>query len=997
MKWVKRIFIGLGVLLVLVVAAAILVPIIFKDDIKAAIDKEIAKSVNADVVFDVNNFDLTVFRNFPNVTAEIKELGVFNRAPFEGVPLFVIQRLDVEVNIKELLFGDQLRLKGITLVEPQITIKVLADGKANYDITYPSTDTVTTATEEPSPFSFGIDHWEIVDGYVVYDDKSLPYFLEIKGLNHNGSGDFTQDVFDLKTNTVVDTMTTSYGDMELLTNKRVEIDMTISISEDITKYTFKQNSIKVNDFALHFDGWFKMNEKDYGMDITFNSPENTFKSLLSLVPGMYTKDFGGIETKGELSFGGFAKGTYSETQMPAFNLAMVVKDAMFKYPDLPTAVNNINMDLRVDNKTGVIENTVVDLKKLHLDFGSNPVDAKLLVENLKDYRMDGSLAAKLNLAELNKMFPLEGLEMKGMYSINAKAKGVYDSIRKVIPAIDANMTLANGYVKSAAFPLPLEDLKVTANVKNTSGKMAETVVNVSDFSMLLDGEKFAATLIVQNLDDYTWDLTANGGIDIEKMTKIFPVEGMTLAGKVVAHLQTKGKMSDVDAKRYDKLPTSGSASLTDFKFSSKDLPYAVTVAQSQAVFDPKKIEVKNTTGTIGKSDFAVSGAVSNYIGYIFGHNETIKGNLDFNATLLDLNEFITETEETTTTTDSASYGVIPVPANIDFILRSNIKTVKMMDYTMTNASGDIIVKDGIANLNGVRFNMLGGGFVVNGTYNTKDINHPKYDLGLKIEALSIQQAASSFSVVKTYAPVAGLVNGNFSTDFKVSGELGQDMMPKMDKVNGGGLIKIAQATLTQSKLVSGLTSLTKLNDSDQVSMKDVLMSASIADGRFSVKPFDVKLGNYMANIAGSSGLDQSVDYSIKMNVPAGKLGSQFQGQLNQLTGASTSSSEIPVTIAVGGNITNPTFKLSMAEQKQQVKEAVTKVAEQKTQEAVKQLSEGAKPEDVVKNILKLNKPDSAKSAAKKDSAATPQKPPAEQATEVLQNKLNNLLKKKKNN
>lgn len=998
MKWIKRIFIGIGVLLVLIVAAAIIVPIVFKDDIKAAIDKEIAKSVNADVVFDVNNFDLTVFRNFPNVTAEIKQLGVFNRAPFEGVPLFVVQRLDVEVNIKELLFGDELRLKGITLVDPQITIKVLADGKANYDITYPSADTAKAA-EEPSTFSFGIDHWEIVNGEVTYDDKSLPYFLQIKGLNHTGSGDFTQDVFDLKTKTVADSVTTSYGDMELLTNKKVDIDMTISISEDITKYTFKDNVAKVNDFSLQFDGWFKMNEKDYAMDINFGSPETSFKSLLSLVPGMYSKDFGKIETKGDLTFSGFAKGTYSDTQMPAFNLALLVKDAMFKYPDLPTAVNNINMDLLVDNKTGVIENTVVDLKKLHLDFGSNPVDAKLLVENLKDYKMDGSLNAKLNLAELSKMFPMDGLEMKGTYSIDAKAKGVYDSIRKIIPAVDANMTLANGYVKSSEFPLPLEELKVTANVKNTSGKMAETVVNVSDFSMLLDGERFAATLILQNLDDYTWDLKANGGIDIEKMTKIFPVEGMTLAGKVKANLETKGKMSDVDAKRYDKLPTSGTATLTDFKFNSKDLPYAVTVSQAQAVFNPQKIELKNTSGTIGKSDFAVNGAVSNYIAYIFGQNETIKGNMDFKSNLLDLNEFMTDTETTTTTPDSASYGVVPVPTNIDFILRSEIKTVKMMDYTMTNAAGDVIVKDGVANLSGVKFNMLGGGFVVNGTYDTRDINHPKYDLGLKIEALSIQQAASSFSVVKTYAPVAGLVSGNFSTDFKINGELGKDMMPKLDKVNGAGLVKIAQAALTQSKLVSGLTSLTKLDDTDKVTLKDVLMSTVITNGRLSVQPFDVKLGNYAANISGSSGLDQTVDYTIKMNVPSNKLASQFQSQLNQINGTTNSTSEIPVTIAMGGTVTSPTFKLSMAEQKQQIKEAVTKVAEQKAQDAVKQLSEGAKPEEVVKNLLKLNKQDSASkaAAAKKDSTATTPKPAAEQATEALQNKLNNLLKKKKSN
>jgi uncharacterized protein involved in outer membrane biogenesis len=993
MKVVKKILIGFGIFILVLVAAAIVVPIVFKDDIKAAIDKEIAKSVNADVVFDVNNFSLTVFKNFPNVTVQIKELGVFNRAPFEGVPLFVVRELNVELNLKEVIFGEQLRIKGITLNEPQIMVKVLADGKANYDITYPSADTAQVATDESGSFSFAIDHWQIVNGEVVYDDKSIPFYMALKGLNHTGSGDFNEKEFDLNTKTSSDTLVVAYDGTEYLSNKSVVLDMVLGISEDYTKYTFKENTTKLNDFAMSFNGWFKMNEKDYGMDITFSSPENSFKSILSLVPGMYTKDFNDIETKGDLSFNGFVKGTYSDTQMPAFNLAMLVKDAMFHYPGLPTSVNNINMDLLVDNKTGVIDNTVVDLKKLHLDFGTNPVDAKLLIENLKDYRMDGTLAAKLNLAELSKMFPLDGLELKGIYTVNAKAKGIYDSIRKIIPAVDANMTLANGYVKSKEFPLPLDEMKVTATVKNTSGKMAETVINVSDFSMMMDGERFSATLLLQNLDDYTWDLKANGGVDIEKMTKIFPVEGMTLTGKVKANLETKGKMSDVDAKRYDRLPTSGSASLTNFKYSSKDLPYEVTISQAQAVFDPKKVELKNTVGTIGKSDFTVNGSVTNYIGYVLHPNEIIKGSLDFRSTLLDLNEFMTETEETTTASDT-TYSVIPVPQNVEFTLSSNINTVKMMDYTMTNATGDIVVKDGVANLSGIHFTMLGGAFTVNGTYNTKDIAHPKYNLGLKIDGMSIQQAATSFSVVKAYAPIAGLVVGKFSTDFQVDGELGHDMSPKLNTVNGAGLLKVAQAALTQSKFVSGLTSLTKLEDTDQVTLKDVLMSAAISDGRLSVKPFDVKLGNYMANVAGSSGLDKSVDYTLKMTVPAGKLGSQVQSQLNQLTGASNSTSEIPVTIAIGGNFLSPTFKLSMAEQKQQVKEAATKLAEDKSKEALEQLSQGAKPEDVVKSLLKSKK-DTVKNDTAKAATPPPTQTPAEQATEVLQNKLNNLLKKKK--
>lgn len=992
MKIMKKVLIGFGIVLILFVAAAILIPILFKDDIKAAIDKEIAKSVNADVIFDADNFDLTLFKNFPNATAVISELGVFNRAPFEGVPLFVVEKLEVEVNLKEMLFGDELRLKGITLVRPQINIRVLADGRANWDITYPSTDTVTVEEEEGGEFSFGIDNWKIVDGDLSYDDQSIPFAMNMIGLNHTGNGDFNEKEFDLRTKTNADTLSVTYDGVEYITHKKLTADMVLAISEEYSKFTFKENVAYINDFGLAFDGWFKMNDDSYDMDINYQTEESTFKSLLSLVPGMYTQDFGNIETNGNIAFTGMVKGVFSEIQMPAFNLAVKVEDGMFKYPDLPTAIKNINLDLFVDNKDGIIDNTVVDLKKLHLELGNNPVDARMLIENLKNYKLDGNVKASLNLAELNKMFPMEGLEMKGAFSVDATAKGVYDSIRKIIPAIDIAMSLKDGYVKSSEFPLPIENMQFTSTVKNTSGKMTETTINVKDLSLLMDGEKFIANMIIQNLDDYNWDIKANGGIDLEKMTKIFPFEGMTLAGKVKADIETKGKMSDVDAGRYDRLPTSGTASLENFKFSSKDLPYAVTVSKAQAVFDPSKIELKNTAGTIGKSDFALEGSVSNYIAYVFSEKETIKGNMTFRSNLLDLNEFMEETEETPATTEEEPYGVIPVPENIDFTLHSSINTVKMMDYTITNASGDIIVKNGIANLNGLKFSMLGGKFQMTGTYNTRDIAHPKYDMDLKIEGLAIQQAASSFSVVKTYAPIAGLVNGDFSTDFKISGELLPTMMPNLATVNGAGLIKVAQAALTQSKLVSGITSLTKLEDSDNVTLRDVLMSASIDNGRLSVKPFDVQFGNYKTTVAGSTGLDGSIDYSLKMNVPAGKLGGQLQGFVNQYTGSSNSTSEIPVTIGVGGSYNDPKARLVMQEQKQQVKEAVTTVVQEKSKEVVSEALKGTDPKDIVNNLLKGNKPDSAQQtqAAKDTTKAAP-------VEQLLQNKLNSLLKKKKNN
>lgn len=828
---------------------------------------------------------------------------------------------------------------------------------------------------------------------MVYDDKSIPFFMEMKGLNHSGSGDFTQALFDLETKTEADTLTVGYDGLEYISDKRLEMDVVITIEEDYTKYTFKENITKLNDFVMSFDGSFKMNEQDYAMDISFKSPDNSFKSLLSLIPGMYTKSFGSIETKGELALAGFVKGTYSEKQMPAFNLNMVVKDAMFKYPELPTAINNINLDLLVDNKDGIIDHTTIDLKKLHLDFGANPVDARARITALYPTNLDAEISAALNLAEVDKMFPLEGLDMKGNYALNLKAQGVYDSIKGSIPAINAAMSLADGYVKSSGFPVPIEDIHFSSTIKNTSGKMAETVIAVNDLSILLDGQKIAGDLLLQNLDDYTWDLKVKGGIDLEKITRIFPVEGMTLSGKVNADIQTKGKYSDLQAEKYDRLPTQGTATVKDLAYKSKDLPYVISLAEAAMKFDPKKIDLQKMEGKIGRSDFRVNGAVVNYLGYVLGQNHVIKGNVNYTADLLDLNEFMTDGEEATAGTDSASYGVIEVPANIDFVLSSSIKQVRMMDYIMTNATGDVVVKDGVADLRGLKFNMLGGTFTVTGSYSTKDIKHPKYDFGLKIEGASIKQAANTSSIVQTYAPIAGLVNGNFSTDFKISGELLQTMMPNLTTVDGSGLIKIVEAALTGSKLVSGITSLTSLENTDKVTLKDVLMSASIKNGRLGVKPFDVKFGDYKTSVAGSTGLDGSLDYTLKMDVPAGKLGTQYNAFIAQYTGGkSDPNANIPVTIGLGGFYNSPAPKLLMADQKEQAKEAVTAAAKEEGQKALEKAVKGTDAEKIVSDILGGGKSqDSTKVADTTRTDADVQK----QLEDEARKKIQNLLKKKK--
>ena len=305
------------------------------------------------------------------------------------------------------------------------------------------------------------------------------------------------------------------------------------------------------------------------------------------------------------------------------------------------------------------------------------------------------------------------------------------------------------------------------------------------------------------------------------------------------------------------------------------------------------------------------------------------------------------------------------------------------------------MKDGVANLDGLRFNMLGGNFVLNGTYNTKDLAHPTYDLGVEIENMSIQEAANSFSIVKTFAPIAGLVKGKFSTDFKVDGELLQNMMPNMATVDGSGLIKIAQASLQDSKIISGITSLTKLDNTNDVTLKDVLMSATIDDGRLTVKPFDVTIGEYKTTVTGSTILDGTIDYNLTMNVPAGKLGSQFNALLSKYSDQKTGpDNTIPVTIALGGKFNEPKPSLIMEEQTAHVKEAVKEAVKEEGTKAIEKAVEGTEAEKIVKGILGTRKDTTQTADTATTKPATTQEAVKEKVEEEAKKKIQNLLKRR---
>lgn len=427
-KWTKRILLTLVVLVVLILAAAILIPILFKDKIEAAVKKEVNNSINA--VVDWGEWDITILKSFPDLTVEIENVKVSNVAPFEGIDLARIAMLTATVDIKS-VFGDKIDIKRIGLVKPHIHVKVLEDGRANWDIAKADSTIETTPADTASAFNIGLREYWIEDGSLIYDDASLGYYMDLLGLDHNGSGDFTQDLFTLNTTTHADTANVVFDGIKYLKNVKADIKADLDMDMPNMKFTFKENEATINQLTLGFDGWLAMPGDDMDMDITWNTKKTDFGTLLSLVPAEFASDLTGVQMSGKAGFSGFVKGIYNDNSMPAFGLDVDVDKGRFKYPDLPSSVEDIYVDLNINCPQGNdMDKMVVDLKRFAMKMANNPVEARMyLTTPMSDPNVDAELKANLDLASVKTVIPMKE-ELKGNLTADVRMKGRMSDVEK---------------------------------------------------------------------------------------------------------------------------------------------------------------------------------------------------------------------------------------------------------------------------------------------------------------------------------------------------------------------------------------------------------------------------------------------------------------------------------------------------------------------------------------------------------------------------------------
>lgn len=781
-KVLKIAGITLGVLLILI----LVLPFAFQGKIEKLVKQEGNKMLNAQ--FDFSALDISLIRNFPSASITLEDFWLKGAGEFQNDTLIQAGELTAAVNLFSLFGNSGYDISKIIIEDTKVKAIVLENGHPNWDVMKPSADTTDTeeTPTESAPIRIKLQKLSIKDLSVSYDDRQGGMYAAINHLNATCSGDFGSERTTVDLSMETPSLTYRTGGIPFLNKARLEADMNVDADFANNKYTLKDNTISLNAIQVNIDGWAAMQKNGIGMDMKLNTNEVGFKELLSLIPAIYAKDFQDLKTDGKASLTAFAKGILGQDQVPQFEVALDVKDGMFRYPSLPAGVENIN---------------------------------------------------------------------------------------------------------------------IAANVKNAGGNIDATEITVSPFDFVLAGNPFSLKASVKTpMSDPDLQATAKGTLDLGKVKEVYPLENMTLNGTIQADMNLAGKLSYIEKEQYDQMKAAGSIRLNNMKLNLQDMP-AIDIQRSTFSFSPRYLQLSETTINIGQNDLTVDSRFENYLGYAL-KGSTLKGNLNISSNHIHVNDFISSDTTTvqapethdSTTVSSSEAGVIRIPENIDFTMQANLKEVLFDKMKLETVSGVLTVKNGTVDMRNLSFNTMGGSITANGAYSAPKGVQPHLNAGFDMKGIGFAQAYEELGLVQQLAPIFSGLKGNFSGNLKINTPLDEKMSPVMQQVQGSGSLSTKDLSLSDVKFINQVADIVKKPSMKDIQVKDLNLDFEIADGRVTTQPFDLKLGDYTMNLSGSTGLDQTIDYTGKITLPSGGIGSKLG----------------TVDMTIGGTFTSPKVGIDMA-------------------------------------------------------------------------------------
>ena len=506
---------------------------------------------------------------------------------------------------------------------------------------------------------------------------------------------------------------------------------------------------------------------------------------------------------------------------------------------------------------------------------------------------------------------IDDVQTTGDFKINGVIKGL--SSDETIPNLDINITSNNASFKYPDLPKRVSNISINTSIKNTTGNADDTFVTIEKLNFKIDDDVFKSSATLKNI---TKNMLVNANIDgvlnLSNITKVYPIElENALSGILKGKINTAFDMKAIETNAYQRIKNNGSASISDFVFSSEDIVNPIHISQAEMTFNPGTVSLNNFKAKTGDSDLNATGTIKNLLGFLLSDNK-LQGDFNVNSNVFKVSDFMSEDEESSenkTTTETES---LKIPAFLDCTINADAKTVVYDNLNLKNVTGTLFIKDQKATLKNMTSSIFDGALSIAGDVSTKN-ETPTFNLNLGADGFDIAQSFKNMELLQNLAPIAKLLAGKLNTNITLSGKLDEEFSPDLGSVSGNAFAELLATRIgdNQSELMTKLDGALSFIDFKKLDLKDLKTKLEFANGQVSVKPFQIKYEDIVINVSGSHGFDKTLNYNAIFNVPAKYLGSEINQLIGKINTEETKNISIPVTANIGGSYTNPTVKTDL--------------------------------------------------------------------------------------
>ena len=713
-----------GIKILIAVVACILgilliVPLMLKGKIKDIAETTANEMLEAKV--SLGDVSMNFFSDFPNASLGVKDVAIVGINDFSGDTLANVGELDVVINLAS-LFGDSYEINEVELNDATLNAKLLANGLANWDIVISSSSTsVEEDTTASSPFKLDLDDFSVNNLSVSYDDQMDSMFAAVKGLDLQLVGDISLDlqtlaniekfkmavgqliykdekgslgadlrnvsmdfsgsmsdkISNISTTLSVDSLSLLMENIPYLSNVKTEAEIELEADLENNKFKFGKNYLKLNEIKANFEGFVHVLESSMDMDLKINTPDIDFKQILSLIPIIYKDDFASLQTSGSVNLNAFAKGRMAGDTLPELNIDLNIADAMFKYPDLPSSVKDINIVANVRNNGNITDSTQISVPQLAFNMAGNPFKVSLGVKTpISDPDFNFAANGKLDLGKIVEVVHLEDISLKGIFDAALVAEGKMSYIDKE----EYEKFHINGDLNLADFVLDMSSLNYDVLINEAKLGFSSQFINLNA-GLALGESDIALKGKLQNFIQYIMrGETIKGSLDVNsKLLNVSELLGEEESETTeVAEDTTAGSSSIHIPGNLDFALNANIATLLYDGIELKDIIAALSIKDQKAKIN--SIKANTMGGSLGLSG-------------TFDTQDTLKPVVDFD---IDVKDMIIAKVFTDITTANK---LVPLLADANGNFSMNMDFHSDMDSELNpilnsiNASGNFISKE----------------------------------------------------------------------------------------------------------------------------------------------------------------------------------------------------------------------------------------------------------------------------------------------------------------